>query len=403
MRDAMSGVDGIRALSEKYKFHKDLVRRWICRYGFKRAISIIKALKSPCRRISIRVNLLKATIDDVLRYFEERENVNVIQHHKLEEVIFVLSEGPFKIPHSDKIVVADKMAAESVMMGANLFAPGVIKAEGVKRGDEVMVVDKYGQAVGYGIAEMDEFEMKRKRKGLAVRVTVSLYKVPSFRGSPIFEEGYVYPQSFPAIVTSRVLDPQPGELIVDMCAAPGGKTTHISQLMKNEGKIIAADRSKRKIDVLRENIRKMGVRNVQVLHEDARRLPVLFPSLKADRVLLDPPCTALGVRPKLFENRNEKDIKNSASYQQSLLRAAAKILRKGGVLVYSTCTLSPEENERNIEYAVNNLGFEVAEQEYFYGFFGEPFFPDYRRVQRFYPDSHDTPGFFIAKLVKVRD
>lgn len=395
-------MDVVRRLSSAYKFHADIIRRWVERYGILRTKSLVEALKTPCKRISLRVNLLKTDTDHVLRYFEEK-GVRVHCHDKLEEVIFVESRGPFKLPTSDKVVIADKMAAESVMMGAHLFAPGVVKAENVRKGDEVLIVDKYGQPVGYGVAEMDGEEMEKRREGLAVRVTVTLFKVPSFRGDPIFEEGYIYPQSFPAILTSRVLDPRPGELVVDMCAAPGGKTTHIAQLMRNEGQIIAVDRSKNKVKKLQETVAKLGVKNVKILLEDARRLPKLYPSLKADKVLLDPPCTALGVRPKLFENRNEKDIINSAAYQRTLLRAASKILKKDGVLVYSTCTLSPEENELNIKYAVDELGFKVDDQMHVYGFFGEPLLKDYRKLQRFYPDSHDTPGFFIARLIKTRD
>jgi len=190
---------------------------------------------------------------------------------------------------------------------------------------------------------------------------------------------------------------------VDMCAAPGGKASHIAQLMNNCGKILAVDRSKAKIRGLEENLARLGVKIVSTYVGDARELPIKFPSLKADKVLLDPPCSALGVRPKLYETRSMRDILALSAYQRSFLRAAVKILKKGGVLVYSTCTLSPEENELNVKYAVEGLGLELEEQKYFYGCKGEKFISQYDLVQRFYPDLNDTPGFFIARFRKTFD
>jgi len=388
-------------LSLKYKFPIDIIIRWVERYG-KRTERILAALKTPPGRFSIRVNLLKSRTEDVVDFLE-REGIKVELHKDLDEVLFLKVKGPFKLPQVDKFVVADKKAAESVLMGAHLFAPGVLQAKGVLRGDKVAVMDEYGQVVGVGVAIMNGKNMVKVGRGIAVKIIHTLFNVPSFRGSEIFEKGLIYPQSFPAIVVSRVLDPEPGDFVVDMCAAPGGKTSHIAQLMNNHGKIFAVDRSEAKIRGLKENLMRLGVKNVNTYVGDARELPVRFPSLKADKILLDPPCSALGVRPKLYETRSVEDILALSAYQRSFLRAAVKILRKGGVLVYSTCTLSPEENEWNVKYAISELGLELEEQKYFYGCEGEKFISQYNLVQRFYPDLHDTPGFFIAKFRKKVD
>lgn len=388
-------------LAVKYRFPVEVVARWLERYG-KKTENILAALRTPPRKFSIRVNLLKSVPEDVANFLEGN-GYRIELHGDLNEVIFLRIEGPFELPEVKKTVVADKKAAESVLMGAHLFAPGVLQAKGVRKGDEVAVVDEYGQIVGVGIAMMDGVEMVKIGRGVAVKITRSLFRVPSLRGSEIFEKGLVYPQSFPAIVTGRVLEPEPGDFIVDMCAAPGGKASHIAQLMNNCGKILAVDRSKAKIRGLEENLARLGVKIVSTYVGDARELPIKFPSLKADKVLLDPPCSALGVRPKLYETRSMRDILALSAYQRSFLRAAVKILKKGGVLVYSTCTLSPEENELNVKYAVEGLGLELEEQKYFYGCKGEKFISQYDLVQRFYPDLNDTPGFFIARFRKTFD
>ena len=388
-------------LAVKYRFPVEIVARWLERYG-RRTENILAVLRTPPRKFSIRVNLLKSVPEDVANFLE-RNGYRIELHGDLNEVIFLRIEGPFDLPEVEKTVVADKKAAESVLMGAHLFAPGVLQAKGVRKGDEVAVVDEYGQIVGVGIAMMDGVEMVKVGRGVAVKITRSLFRVPSLRGSEIFEKGLVYPQSFPAIVAGRVLEPEPGDFVVDMCAAPGGKASHIAQLMNNCGKILAVDRSETKIRGLEENLARLGVKIVSTYVGDARELPIKFPSLKADKVLLDPPCSALGVRPKLYETRSVRDILALSAYQRSFLRAAVKILKKGGVLVYSTCTLTPEENELNIKYAVEGLGLELEEQKYFYGCKGEKFISQYDLVQRFYPDLNDTPGFFIARFRKAFD
>lgn len=388
-------------LALKHRFPIEVVARWLERYG-KRTENILAALRIPPRKFSIRVNLLKSVPEDVANFLE-KNGYRIELHGDLNEVIFLRIEGPFELPEVKKTVVADKKAAESVLMGAHLFAPGVLQAKGVRKGDEVAVVDEYRQVVGVGIAIMDGAEMVKVDRGVAVKITQSLFRVPSLRGSEVFEKGLVYPQSFPAIVTGRVLEPEPGDFVVDMCAAPGGKASHIAQLMNNYGRILAVDRSEAKIRGLEENLARLGVKIVSTYVGDARELPVKFPSLKADKVLLDPPCSALGVRPKLYETRSVRDILALSAYQRSFLRAAVKILKKGGVLVYSTCTLSPEENELNVKYAIEELGLELEEQKYFYGCKGEKFISQYDLVQRFYPDLNDTPGFFITRFRKNFD
>jgi 16S rRNA C967 or C1407 C5-methylase (RsmB/RsmF family) len=123
--------------------------------------------------------------------------------------------------------------------------------------------------------------------------------------------------------------------------------------------------------------------------------------MKADRILVDPPCTALGVRPKLYAETTIAQIQSTASYQRMILDSALSALRPGGYLVYSTCTLTIEENELNIQYLTDTYGLTLEPQTPFLGskgLAGESAIKN--GVQRFYPDQHDFPGYFIAKLRK---
>lgn len=327
-------------------------------------------------------------------------------HPDLPEAFFVQTRGPFDLSSLDfqREVMADKYAAESVFQGSDLFIPGVISASGVKKGERVGIVSPQGDLVGVGTATLTERQIHSQTHGIAVKVVKTVYKTPSLRTTQCYEQGLVYPQSLPAILTTRILapDPKTEELIVDLCAAPGGKTSHIAQLMDGKGKIIAVDNSRKRLRILEQTLTRLRTRNLRTVFGDATKLVTQF-TFRADKILLDPPCSALGVRPKLYEEKTLQDVKNLSKYQMLLIKAASKLLKKHGILVYSTCTITPEENEMVVNFAIRELGMRIVDQTYNYGAPGFAlnhleFIPE--QVQRFFPDLHDTPGFFIAKLQK---
>ncbi|RLE67290.1 MAG: 16S rRNA methyltransferase [Thermoprotei archaeon] len=367
--------------------------------GWTRVYSIIKETCKPVKRYFVRVNTLKITREKILERLKE-EGLTAYADGILSEAIYFEVEGPFKVPIARKGIIVDKRTAESVFQGANLYAPGILRGDPVKKGDEVTVYSPNGIAVGYGIAEMDIGDAMQKRRGLAVRIIVSRYRAPKIRELDEYKKGLLYDQSYPAMLVARILDPKPGETIVDLCAAPGGKATHVAQIMGDRGLVVAVDRSRKKVEKLAENSRRLGLKSIRILLEDSRRLHVKYPSLKADKVILDPSCSSLGVRPKLIERKTFRDIISCFMYQQQFLPAASSLLKKNGILVYSTCTLTLEENEHIVRVLVEKYGFEVEEQDFHVAERGLgdsewcPF------LQRFHPDNMDTPGFFIAKLRK---
>lgn len=170
-----------------------------------------------------------------------------------------------------------------------------------------------------------------------------------FFESDAWKNGAFYVQDPSTLIAVDVLDPQPGESVLDMCAAPGGKTTYIAQKMQNRGRIIAADSSNSRLALVGENCRRLAVTIVATLACEGTRLDRCLRGEQFDRVLLDAPCSNTGVmrrRPDLRWRIEEKEIARLAALQLKLLGKAAEFVKTGGVLVYSTCSLEPEENER---------------------------------------------------------
>ncbi|XP_010919742.1 rRNA (cytosine-C(5))-methyltransferase NOP2C [Elaeis guineensis] len=464
----------------------------------------------------------------------------------LDNVLFVKGSGPHMLQYDSqpgqpvKEVIVSRKCAEAVLRGAQVYVPGVLACSShVEKGDIVAVSvaveqplndncwgvgitrgtvlqgllsdpqyhERNGMYIGQGKTLMSRAGIFRVPEGIAVEMTNRVYKLPSFHD---VLEGEIFLQNLPSIVTAHVLDPQQGERILDMCAAPGGKTTAIAILMKDKGEVVAIDRSHNKVmeimklaaemdltcinaykldalksvrrtnegdntdvtdhiirdfdmtvkdsksfratngDIVSSNTETSGfdvtymqtVNNGKAdlrrylskadLRKNARRmrngpgrnhcmgarvenskgfLPNSF-----DRVLLDAPCSALGLRPRLFAGEETvESLRNHAKYQRRMFDQAVQLVRPGGVIVYSTCTINPGENEALVRYALDTHKFlSLASQhpkiggagiagrcELFGGEYVEKWLTqsEAELVQRFDPSSSlDTIGFFIAKF-----
>jgi len=360
----------------------------------------LKAVREPGKRLYVRVNTLIRSVGEVIDSLRSR-GIDVFKDENIEEAISFPIKGPFKIPIEDGIVIVDKRTAESVYLGSHVYAPGVLKAVGsVRKNSPVTVVSPLLEPVGWGYFRIDPKDVGKVKKGLVVEVAISKYKAPKIREFPEFAEGALYEQSLPAMLVSKILEPQPGELIVDMCAAPGGKSLHIYQLTEGKARILAFDHSKKRISKMIRELRRMKI-NIEIRLADSRYLHIDYPSLrgKVDKVLIDPPCSSLGVRPKLYDSKKYKDIIDLRSYQTQFFKPAYELLRKGGLLVYSTCTVTLEENEEVIEEAIEKYRLELVEVKYgslgSKGLGSKGYF-----FMRFHPHIHDVTGYFIAKLIK---
>ena len=221
-------------------------------------------------------------------------------------------------------------------------------------------------------------------------------------------QGYYYIQNIASMIPPIILNPSSEDFVIDMCAAPGSKSTHLAQNMKNKGKLILIEKNAQRIPALDMNLRRMGVINSIVLNEDAVNLPNL--KIHADKILLDAPCTGEGLiieDSSRKKSKSLKDINKMASIQINLLRSGLEALKSGGQLLYSTCSIAPEENELVVNQVLrDNSNYSIIKIAFQYGVngltrvYGEELMKDLKYSQRIYPHLHGTIGFFLCLIEK---
>jgi len=231
---------------------------------------------------------------------------------------------------------------------------------------------------------------------------------------PYHAAGLYYLQDPSAMAVAEVLAPQPGERVLDLCAAPGGKATHIASLMRGQGFLMANDIHHRRARTLAENLERWGVRNAVISSESPDRLAERFPAF-FDRVLVDAPCSGEGMFRRSDSARADwspKHIRGCALRQREILASAARMVRSGGWLCYATCTFAPEENEGVIAHFLRrHPDFEMAEPLRFPSFDrGHPEWLDdpglaplsLERAIRLWPHRAPGEGHFIALMHRVK-
>ncbi|AAL80790.1 Fmu (Sun) domain-containing protein [Pyrococcus furiosus DSM 3638] len=220
-----------------------------------------------------------------------------------------------------------------------------------------------------------------------------------FDSSYLFRKGKIIVQEEASAVASVILDPKPGEVVVDLAAAPGGKTTHMAELMKNRGKIFAFDIDKARMKRLKDFVSRMGIKIVKPIVKDARKAPEILGEEVADRVMLDAPCTSsgtIGKNPELRWRLREQKIEEMAQLQRELLESAAKLVKPGGRLLYTTCSIFIEEDEDNVSWFLETY------KEFRLVKLSGPYDPGFLEgTMRAWPHRHETIGFFYALFEKV--
>jgi len=214
-----------------------------------------------------------------------------------------------------------------------------------------------------------------------------------------FRKGLFYIQDKASCFATEAASPKPGMTLLDACAAPGAKTTYLAQLMQNRGVIYSIDYSKRRINVWRNEVARMGAEiAVPIIADACNPLPL---RMKADVVVLDPPCTSTGVFRKLPSAKwrlTRRSVDKMAEIQWQMINSCAENVKSGGTLIYSTCSITVEENEMLVERFMKwHPEFLLAEMT---PKIGLPGFRGLEKCQRLYPHIHQCNGFFIAKLVR---
>lgn len=438
----------------------NVVKHLLKLYSNRNVESMLHHLSSAPKITTIRANtsLISshdacAKLEDYLKSLQTDSKYIVSVHPLLKDILLVVNTSAQKeLKHHEKHVIVDTSCGAAILRGSDVFAPGVLAASGdLQEGDNVSVYadlekqhrkgDKHFNLskpkffVGNGIALYDRkclFTQNEVMSGVAISMTASKNQLPSFANLP---PSLFFPQNFPSVVVSYVLNAKENDVILDMCAAPGGKTTHIATLLQNKGRVIAVDKTSKKVEKIKENCDKMRLTNVSAFCYDSTKLvdetknagslkePPFSPN-SFDKILLDPPCSGLGQRPQLRYVMSERELNSYPVYQKKLIKQAVQLLRPGGCLVYSTCTLLTQENEEQVAWTLKTFPeLKLVEQSPCFGNPGLSNFGlderDCERVQRFdhiYTNAThslemltgeyvtqchtDSIGFFIAKYVK---
>lgn len=329
--------DPVRYLSVAESHPTWLVERWVSRYGAEEAAALCRAHNEPAP-LTLRCNTLKITPEGLAARFRD--------------------------------------AGLAVRPG--VLAPEALVVEGGRGG---------GEGGGGGMDGADG--------GGGAAGTGGLEKWPGFA------EGLFYVQDESSMMVARALSPSPGMKVIDACAAPGGKTTHLAQLMGDRGALVANDVSEPKMALIKENLARLGIRSAETVLGDAADLAGRFTGW-ADAVLVDAPCSALGVagrRPDVRWRVKPEDPAKLSREQLRIVSAVAACVRPGGTLVYSVCSLEPEEGvgvvraflEGHPDFRPEDLGPWVGG-----ALRGEPGVADGRL--RLMPQRHHSDGFFVARL-----
>ncbi|XP_076828689.1 tRNA (cytosine(72)-C(5))-methyltransferase NSUN6 isoform X2 [Brachyhypopomus gauderio] len=375
----------------------------------------------------------------------------VLRHPQLSDVLLLPVGGPRDVSVQSSEVIVGAQCGCAVLRGAHVFAPGVLSApKFMKVGDVVSVFsDVEGRCtrgakefqgkkvfLGNGVCMMDRSEIfctEGPIRGVAIRMDQAVYQSPSFDG---VLPGELFLQNLPSVVVGHVLGPLPGERILDMCAAPGGKTTHIAALMGNQGVVVALEKIKSKVEKICQNadtlqldcIKAYCYNSIHAVHSGKSQEPNTdvppYPEECFDRVLLDAPCSGLGQRPNMGVSWSLTEVCSYPPLQRKLFTTAVRLLKKGGVLVYSTCTVTLAENEEQVAWALKTFPCLTLAPQVPHlgsqGMLGAALSRDQRQLlQRFRPElawggacdghapgnlllkaSTDTIGFFIAKFTK---
>lgn len=255
--------------------------------------------------------------------------------------------------------------------------------------------------------DVQSLSRRLAEKGIELVQTIipevlAVEKAPMSAGATVeYMLGHYYLQDLSSCMAVEALDVQKGQQVLDMAAAPGGKTTFIAQKMQNTGSIIALEPNERRARAMMFNLARMGVFNTCVCKVDGLEAEKL---VRFDRVLLDAPCSCEGVIAKDQSRKTShqpEDVDYCSARQEKMLEAAVKSAKPGGLVVYSTCSFAPEENEAVVEAVAEKLGVRVEPFEKGSAgldSFGDKKFKTGKNTRRFYPHLHDTTGFFVARI-----
>lgn len=324
-------------------------------------------------------------VNGILRNYSQKDGIiNIEFINKIDEMAYEFSFEPWMI----RLFIKQYGEAETlrILHGLNCTPKLTVRVNNLKAEYE-NVYDEL-EELGYDVEE-----------GFICPEAISIKGGKNIENNPLFKEGKITVQDESAMLVAPVLDIEDGLTVLDLCSAPGGKTTHISELLDNTGKVLAFDVHPQKLDLIKENADRLGITNIELNEMDATKLNAKYVGL-GDRVLIDVPCSGIGIirkKPEIKWNKSRKDLKEIVEIQRNIMDNAWEYLRKGGVMVYSTCTLNKLENEDNINWFLNKHK-DASIEKVFLGKGDNLRYDDLGTVTIIPNDNMD--GFFIAKIKK---
>lgn len=280
-------------------------------------------------------------VNGILRSFTKNPDDINVPGNKINEYAYKFSFEPWMI----RLLIKQygENTAKKIMSGLNTVPKVSIRVNELNS-DYDEVYDK--------LEEM-EYEIS---EGVICPEAINIKGGKSIESNPLFKEGKITVQDESAMLVAPLLDLQEGMTVIDLCSAPGGKTTHIAEILGNTGKVLAFDLHESKLGLIKENCNRLGITNVVTCAGDATKLNAELVS-SSDRVLIDVPCSGLGIirkKPEIKWNKKRNDLREIIPVQREIMNNAWQYLKQGGVMIYSTCTLNKEENEENIEWFINS-------------------------------------------------
>lgn len=323
-------------------------------------------------------------VNGILRSFTKNPDDINVPGNKIDEYAYKFSFEPWMI----RLLIKQygENTAKRIMAGLNNVPKVSIRVNELKADyDDV-----------YEELENMEYDIE---EGSVCPEAISIKGGKSIESNPLFMEGKMTVQDESAMLIAPLLDLEEGMTVLDLCSAPGGKTTHIAEILGNTGKVLAFDLHESKLNLIKENCERLGITNVEVAANDATKLNAELIS-SSDRVLIDVPCSGLGIirkKPEIKWNKKRNDLREIIPVQRDIMENAWQYLKKGGIMIYSTCTLNKEENEENIEWFVNkHKDCEVKKI-----FVGKQDNLAYNRDGSLtIMPNENMDGFFVAKLEK---
>ncbi|MGG7176040.1 16S rRNA (cytosine(967)-C(5))-methyltransferase RsmB [Clostridium paraputrificum] len=324
-------------------------------------------------------------VNGILRnYLKKEGSIEIDFRNKIDEIAYELSFEPWMVRMFIK-QYGEKEALR-ILSGLNNTPKVTVRVNNLK-GNYEDVFEELEEA-GYKVED-----------GYVCPEAISILGGRGIEKNQAFIEGKITVQDESAMLVAPLLDLEEGQKVLDLCSAPGGKTTHIGELLENTGEILAFDLHPQKLELVKENSDRLGITNIKLAEMDATKLNVDLVS-SADRILLDVPCSGIGIirkKPEIKWNKKRSDLKEIVGVQREIMKNAWEYLKKDGVMIYSTCTLNKEENEENIEWFLSK--YKDAKLEKVFVGKGDNLKYDNSGMLTILPNEY-MDGFFVAKLKK---